>query len=269
MDKKFWEIVLVVVLTGCSTVSSSSTTYRVAVVGDSISAGINSELSIQRPTVGWVQMFTEQAGERNLAHDFAFKSLFGADAQLLNLARPGSKFSDWLKQELFQTIVTAQPDFLIVMLGGNDLWAQIQDGVWSEAEQNRLEGLMNQFFERLGRDLPQVKGLVIGYYDLFDGQSSLLPQNLSHLRGLSEWTIRANNLLKKQSEQRGWSFLDIREKFLGHGYARHLGQQGLEPPYFRMPLSQFDIHPNTAGHQAIAEEVSQVLLRNPPRSKAP
>ncbi len=261
MDRHFAWGLVIVLLSCTSAANTTDAAWRVAVVGDSISAGINSERSIQRPTVGWVHMFTENAGADNLAADFAFRSLFGSNARLTNLAKPGSRLRDWIQPTLFDTIVPTRPDYIIVLLGGNDLWAQVQDGTWSETEQERLAGDMERFFDKLAGAFPLARVLVIGYYDLFDGQSSRLPDNFRHLRGLSEWTLRANEILARKAQDRGWWYLDILIPFTGHGYARHLGGEALEPPFFRMPLSQFDIHPNTAGHRALAEEVSQFFLR--------
>lgn len=254
--------VLALILASCTSAGPSSPpSPRVAVVGDSISAGINSELSIQRPTIGWVHMLTQNAGRDNLVPDFSFRSLFGPEATLVNLSKPGSRFRDWIRAELFESIVQARPNYVIVLLGGNDLWAQIQDGIWSEAEQEQLARDRDRFFEKLAASLPDARVLVIGYYDLFDGQSSRLPDQLRHLRGLSDWTRAANDQIAEGALKRNWWYLDILLPFQGHGYARLLGGEALDPPYFRMPLSQFDIHPNTAGHRALAEEVSQFFLR--------
>lgn len=246
----------------CQTLEPSANEgMRVVVVGDSVSAGVNSDSTARAPAPGWVAMFTERAGSDSLAPDFAFQSLFGPGAGLINLARSGSRVVDWMEPAWLERVVASRPDVLVVMLGANDLLEMAADGAWTDVERGILTERVERFFDLLRNRFPETRVLVIGYYDPFDGLSQRLPSWLGVPAGFSGWLEALNRILESGARGRGWWYLDLAIPFRGHGYSRELGEVGLEPPYVRLPLASWDIHPNTAGHRAIAEEVSQFLLR--------
>lgn len=238
---------------------------RVAVLGDSVSHGLNISLHPHKPSFGWVQ-FWQGLGEPGLglsplSADETVQGLLGPQAYVRNFARAGSKISDWVADRWLAPVLAFAPRNLIVLIGGNDLLAAVQDGDFTEADQEGLARSLNRLFDKLAAGLPDTQVLVLGYYDLFDGFSERLPFVAARLRGLSLWTAQANQALEDAARARGWAYHDLGPAFRHHAYGSDLGDPDSRPEaYFRRPLAGgYDIHPNTAGHRALAQQVSAAL----------
>lgn len=228
---------------------------RVNIVGDSISAGINPQES---GSYGWVQMLYGKVGTYE-----SIDSIFPG-IEKYNHAISGSKASDWAVPSYtgMANLVDSQPDLVFVLIGGNDFLAYIADGEFSQTEQNQLYDDIKDILLIL-KNLPSEPAIIlINYYDLFDGVSHNLPSAFQPFRVFSEEVITGNQILEDAASEQGVYYIDtIYSRFMGHCYGREFGaDESYEPPYVALPaIPNFDIHPVTAGHEALYEEVFHFL----------
>jgi hypothetical protein len=114
---------------------------------------------------------------------------------------------------------------------------------------------------------------MVNYYDPFDGLSDNLTGSLAALRYTSTGALLGNELMRQIAEERGCFFVGgVADAFLHHCYGAELGDTDhLSPDYVATPLvPNFDLHPVTAGHEAIYDQVIRMLrvLKGPGVARA-
>ncbi len=228
------------------------------VVGDSISYGINPE----EGTYGWVQMIMgEGGGTYPPAQSTTLYSLWPS-ITAYNTAASGSRASDWAANNysLLSTVMGHHPDLVVVMIGGNDFIAYSADGNVTTAEYQEYQENLNIILDTLKTLSPQPVILLVNYHDLFDGYSQSLPLTGYAYRKMSETVVNGNQIIGDAAALKDCIPVDIYQPFFHHCYGGSLGDtQHFLPDYVKTPLTDFDIHPSTAGHRVIYQTVFQAL----------
>jgi lysophospholipase L1-like esterase len=242
---------------GCSD-AAPATVFRIAVVGDSISDGVNPAVSPQKN--GWVQMIAA-GGSRHAALKAVWEN-----SVVTNYSISGSTAAQWNSQAYLAGVVAAAPDMAVVYLGGNDVLAALQAGGYGPAQAAALSNNILGILAKLKAGGAGDRLVVIGYYDLFDGSSGALsgiPQ-LAQYSNMSAIVREGNTMLSNIARTRGALFIAVLDEFHGHAYGGELGGVAASPAYFRRPLSAFDIHPVTAGHEKLADLVIEGMKEPAP-----
>jgi hypothetical protein len=132
--------------------------------------------------------------------------------------------------------------------------------VYTEAEKEEFRTNLITIVQKLRNNTPAPEIVMVNYYDFFDGFSTGLPPAYAAYRAFSAAVVEGSRRIEGTAFSNGCFFTDIYNPFLHHGYGAELGDtQHLSPDFLRTPLSAFDIHPVTAGHDAIREQVWQSL----------
>jgi len=110
MNNNFFSLLIVILsVSGCAVSSDMATQveskFRVAVFGDSISAGINAEINIQRPSSGWVDYWMDYP----LSSDLSPVSIFGEGAGVRNFSWQGTRIPQWIPDEALEPVLAYQP----------------------------------------------------------------------------------------------------------------------------------------------------------------
>ncbi len=136
------------------------------------------------------------------------------------------------------------------------------DGSVSDSEWESLRNNINGIITQLKNKNSNIKIVVCGYYDLFDGASKFLAGNplFGHFAEMSNITVAGNDILSDVASKTSSSYINIYDSFFNHAYGSELGSpSALQPSYVITPITSFDIHPVTAGHQKIYEKVYEGL----------
>jgi len=225
------------------------------VVGDSISAGVNPDYTSNN---GWVHMLFGYLGSYDTIQDL------WPGIVKYNSSVSGSKASDWAKENYFSMteLVGHNPDLVVVFIGGNDFLIYCADGKVTDTEKNEYKKNLRTIIDKLKAIPAKPFIIVVGYYDLFDGFSENLPSFYSNYRIISQLTIEGNQIIGDVAREKGCEFVGaVYTDFMHHCYGEDLGDTNhLTPDYMDMPLLiNFDIHPVTAGHEAIYRIVYEKL----------
>jgi lysophospholipase L1-like esterase len=226
------------------------------VVGDSISAGVNPDDGIY----GWVHMLF---GEGTPPKENTIDDLFPGITKH-NSAISGSTAKQWAvtNPNYLLTVLNHHPDLVVVYIGGNDfLWDYCLDGQFTQAEIDEYTNNLRIIINTLQTNIPSPDIILITYYDLFDGESENLPSTFEHYRIVSEGTIIGDSVISQVASEKGCRLVDIYDDFMYHCYGVDVGGSiHYSPDYVDRPLiPDFDIHPNTDGHNKIYEEVFAML----------
>ncbi|MBE7559661.1 SGNH/GDSL hydrolase family protein [bacterium] len=225
---------------------------RLAVLGDSVNYGVNPDYD---PVVhGWTHMLLGVGGDPfPPTREATLHSLWPGMAAL-NASVSGSTAVQWAagNSPYMNSVLAFQPDLAIVLLGGWDVINFMADGTITTAEKNQLFSSLSTIVARLETLDPPPYIILLTYYDLMDGYSQSLPLIYGRYRPLSPMTLEGNAFIRQLASERGCGVVDVYPAFLHHCYGRQFGDPTpLEPPYVRLPVSNLDIHPNTAGHEQI------------------
>lgn len=260
-------VVLVVLALALFPLSATARDYQVFdVVGDSISAGVNAGCG---ELYGWVDMLWGEAGCGQSAPTNTIYTLWPT-ITVYNSAVGGSTAKDWAWQQpsYLQGVSNHHPDLVVVFIGGNDGLAYSADGVYTAEEKEEFRTNLISIVTQLRQNTPVPEILMVNYYDFFDGFSTGLPPAYAAYRAMSAAVVEGNRMIEGTAFSNGCFFTDVYNSCLHHGYGAELGDtQHLSPDYFRTPLSSFDVHPVTAGHDEIREQVWGTLaeLKEIPR----
>jgi len=259
---------LLIVFAATNTAGREYETFDI--VGDSISFGVNPECLLQ---YGWAQMLFGSSGCGQSAMTQTIYTLW-PDIEAYNTAWPGSKASDWADPNytFTKTVLAHDPDLVVVWIGGNDGLDYAADGVYTEKELGEYRTNLTTIIQILRSNAPPPEIIVCNYYDLFDGYSANLPAGYEAYRALSPATVTGNEMIRSVAESNGCFYVDIYTPLFHHAYGEEIGDTGhLSPDYFDTPLANLDIHPNTAGHQAVYQALYQTLqhLKNMPTLQSP
>lgn len=248
-------LILATACLGLWSLPASARDYSVCdVVGDSISAGVNPGCG---ELYGWVDMLGGEAGCGQPAPTQTIYTLWPT-VTVYNSAVSGSTAKDWAWQQpsYLAAVSNHHPDLVVVLIGGNDGLAYAADGVYTEAEKEEFRTNLITIVQKLRNNTPAPEIVMVNYYDFFDGLSTNLPPAYSAYRAFSAAVIEGSRRIEGTATSNGCFFTDIHGPMLHHGYGAELGDtQHLSPDFFRTPLSAFDIHPVTAGHEEIRRQV--------------
>ena len=240
---------------GSGSSSSSGTSFthtnRVAVIGDSISFGINPEAG----TNGWVHILSNNSG-----------SIWADTACVIgNFAISGDTAAGWNNTGKIQPVIDFHPDIVIVFIGANDLFGYLSDGVFDSSEKTALSNNYYGIINKVTNGASNAQLVIVNYYDLFDGQSSIITNNpmyssYFYLSNFSAYTVEGNTMFGNFATNLGAKIVNNYTGFMNHCYGQAIGGSGhVSPDYVRMPIIYYDIHPITAGHQLIFSNVLNVL----------
>ena len=227
------------------------------VVGDSISAGVNPD---EIGNAGWVHLLFGEYGSQRMI-DELFTGI-----QKNNSAVSGSTAEKWADEAegLMDALLNRQPELVVVMIGGNDYILYGMDGDMTAAEFAIFRQNVSAIIDRLQALNPTPQILLVNYYDLFDGLSQNLPSIYSVYSGMSQDVVTGNQILAEVAEEKGCIYVDgVYDDFMHHCYGAALGDNAhLQPDYVNLPIiPNFDIHPVTAGHEVIYQNVYNALRK--------
>lgn len=242
-------VLLVFTAYGCDETTDPAVTTRIAVIGDSISDGVNPQTS---PTkYGWVHMISS-GGSKNST----LRSIWSG-AGVNNFSVSGSTAAQWNSTSWLAGAALYDPHITVVYIGGNDVLNAVNSGGFDAAAAATLSNNINGIVVKMKTDVTNTRIVLIGYYDLFDNLSG----NLSGVSGFSQYStmsghvVTGNTMISNIARFHNAVYVPVREPFLGHAYGEDLGGTGIDPEYFRRPIDQFDIHPITSGHEKLADLV--------------
>lgn len=221
------------------------------VVGDSISAGVNPGCG----TYGWVHMLLGQTNCGQALTSQILTNLWpGITAYNSAISGSTARQWAWASPSYLQTVSNHHPDLVVVFIGGNDGLGYAADGSYSVLEQGEFRTNLTMILQKLRSFSPPPEIIVANYYDLFDGFSSNLPPFYATYTNLSAAVREGNRMIEEIAFSNGCFHVDVYSEFMHHCYGAELGDTNhLSPDYVRTPISAFDIHPVTAGHNAIRE----------------
>lgn len=222
---------------------------RIAVIGDSLSDGVNPETAPQK--LGWVHML-DKGGEKHAALQKLWKK-----TDIRNYSISGSTAGQWNSEAYLAKAIAGKPHVAVVYLGANDVLHAIHGRGFTEATLLALSNDITGILVRLKAGVPGVRLLLIEHYDLFDGQSPRLAGNpaFQKFAGMSDIVRRGNVMLATIAAAQGAVLVPLAGRFRHHAYGAGPGGLALLPSFFRRPLSLFDIHPVTEGYRALADQV--------------
>lgn len=269
-------IVISIVISGCMNNESKSTQdnktqttqekYRIAVISGSISEGFNPDYSKTTATYGWVQMITGNGG--NGYPEPKTNNIYSLyeNVELKNFSEHGITAGEWNNSTKLDAVYEFNPNIIIVYLGANDFFGALSsEGVFSEADKNKLEKNLSDIIEKLRLKFPTVEIIMPNYFDLMDGLSKKIDPNgaAKKFQNISEYISNINeNIIKKIAVNNNCIYIDINSKFYGHCYGRFFNSGFVENSSYVYTINfpaEFDIHPNTKGHEVIYEEVYNIL----------
>lgn len=237
-------------------ISANAKDYqKLDIVGDSISHGVNPAVG---DNSGWAQMMTGEYGSEATVYQI------WPGISVNNQAVSGSRASDWAGSGYapMLSVIAHKPDLAVVYIGGNDLLAYAIDGQLTETEKTAFRTNLRTIINTLQAITPPPDIIMVNYYDLFDGYSANLPLLFSSYRIASEGIIAGNQIIKDVADEKGCFLIDnIYSLFMHHAYGGELGDTGhISPDYVRTPIINFDIHPVTAGHRVIYQQIYNKFL---------
>jgi lysophospholipase L1-like esterase len=219
--------------------SAAQTEQMYLALGDSIPAGLLASLPTER---GFPALLRDLMESERLASEAP------ANVDLINLAEPGEtietfrdegQLSDALSE--IEAASNGHLQTVTLTIGGNNilsLWEATADE--REAELERFRTAYAEVINDLASALDEHDAdvVVTTYYDLTDGDPEV--------EGSNAWWLRQfNEVIANTAQEAGFTVADIASTFRGQ-------------------ISEFtwfpaDIHPNNAGHRAIARAIWQEL----------
>ena len=248
-------ILLLLVLVPLACNEPGTPPVRIAVIGDSLSDGVNPETAPRK--LGWVQLL-DKGGEKHAA----LRALWPR-TELRNYSISGSTAGQWNSEAYLAKAIGGKPHVAVVYLGANAVLHAIHGRGFTGATLLALSNDISGILTRLKAGVPGVRLVLIEHYDLFDGQSARLADNPAFRKyaGMSDIVRRGNALLAGIAAAQGALLVPLAGPFRHHAYGAGPGGLALLPSYFRRPLSLFDIHPVTEGYRALADQVLAALRR--------
>lgn len=271
---------LALTITGCfNDGDKEENKVKIAVIGDSISDGCNPELStsaeMYAKRYGYAQMLE---GKKYEGIDTPAKTIYNIwnNAEYRNFSITGSKASEWNMDSStstkwhtwdkeFQKVLDFNPDIAVIYLGANDIFEYVyNDGVVTPDELSDLSTNLKGIVDKLKSKNDKIKIVIVGYYDLFDGYSLALSastvDSFKIFKDMSAITVAGNKVLSDLATLEGAVYVDNYSTFMNHCYGIFLGNTNASPSlYVTNSINTFDIHPVTAGHKIIYQNVYSTL----------
>ncbi len=279
-------MMMLFILTNCTIAPGSSGTSgpapvyghtnRVAVIGDSISAGINSDYFLQgktNATYGWVDMLNGEGYTGIPAPDPNIHAIWPDTLVILNnYAGSGLTAVYWNNSSVLAPVISFNPDIIIVFIGANDVLNSVRDkshpGIIPDSDMIALTNNIGGILDKLTNSLTNARLALIDYYDFLDGRSRDLTNSstlsmFNYFSNMSEYTTNGNLMMSNLALGYGAKFIDIYPGFLNHCYGSLLGGSHSLPDFVNFGLYTFtnyiDPHPTTAGHGNIFVTVLNVI----------
>ena len=192
---------------------------RIAVIGDSISAGGSASVTVRQPPM--MPPYDRLVLER-------LRKQYGGDIQLVNLAK-GGQVTEWALTQV-PLIIDQKPDLVIVAFGMNDGSGRIKPERFGEAHEKLLEGVR--------KGLPDADFILV-----------------SPIHGNPEWTGSAPDLYPKYLETlkgfqgAGIAVADVTTPF---------GEMLALKSYADLTVNGVN-HPNDFGHRLYADVIYGLL----------
>lgn len=218
-------------------------------LGDSFSAGVGTGRD-------------DMAGPPCLRSSAAYAPLWASrhDTHLTFLACSGAKISDVLRSQIPK--IPRDASLITVTMGGNDTGfssvlltcslAQRDDTCRTAVRVGRVAAVTTMPVQLVAaltvvrREAPHASIIVLGYPRLFEpGPCSDLVPSEYRRKVLNEGADLLNNTLSKVSRSMGARFVDVRERFAGHGVCAANGQAWINGP----GQGRDSYHPNLAGYE--------------------
>jgi lysophospholipase L1-like esterase len=207
-------------------------------MGDSIPFGLSASLPDRR---GYPAILRGLMEAQRRASDTP------GSVELINIAEPGETVQSFIDDGQLQTaleLIEENRDDLrtvTLSLGGNDilaLWGM--PGIERETDLERFEQAFVQVIDQIAGTLDgtEVDVVVTTYYDLTEGDRDVSGSD-------SWWLARFNSVIREVTGEAGFQVVDLDDVFRG---------EILELTWFPA-----DIHPNNAGHRAIAGAIWRTL----------
>ena len=271
---------LALTITGCfNDGDKEENKVKIAVIGDSISDGCDPELStsaeMYAKRYGYAQMLE---GKKYEGIDTPAKTIYNIwnNAEYRNFSITGSKASEWNMDSStstkwhtwdkeFQKVLDFNPDIAVIYLGANDIFEYVyNDGVVTPDELSDLSTNLKGIVDKLKSKNDKIKIAIVGYYDLFDGYSLALSastvDSFKIFKDISAITVAGNKVLSDLATLEGAVYVDNYSTFMNHCYGIFLGNTNASPSlYVTNSINTFDIHPVTAGHKIIYQNVYSTL----------
>lgn len=228
------------------------------VIGDSISAGVNPG----SPGFGWVNMLFGESSGSFPARTNTIDTLWPG-IQKTNSAVSGSTAADWAADwgGRLSEVKNRRSDLIVIFIGGNDFLSNLTDGFVSPSELEQYRKDLTSIITNLQDNIPVPDLVISSYYDLFDGLSTNLSAGHLINTNASSATVNGNQVIREIALSNNcWFVSGIHPAFLHHGYGEEIGDtQHLLPDFLHTPLTNFNVHPVTAGHNAICNEIYHQL----------
>ncbi|MGH3820201.1 MAG: SGNH/GDSL hydrolase family protein, partial [Pseudonocardiaceae bacterium] len=196
----------------------------------------------------------------------SYPSLWAAERRLARFefaACSGARTADVLANQI--AALQSTTDLVTITIGGNDVGfgpvlqtctvAQSDRTCFgavdaAEAfERSVLPGRLARTYAAIRRAAPRARVIVLGYPRLFDLAPSCadpLVPNLARRNKLNQGADKLNTVIQKAaSQQSGFSFIDVRGRFAGHGVCS--AQPWINGP--SAPISIGPYHPNQMGYR--------------------
>src|SRR5690349_1839138 len=187
------------------------------VVGDSISEGVNPDLS---PTnYGWVDMLFGYGGGALPPSKSSTIYTLWSGITVYNDAHSGSRAIDWAADtnSWLTTVRNHHPDLVVVYIGGNDFLFYGIDGMISTTEQDQYRNNLRSIVSTLQSNT-SVPDIVLGnYYDLFDGFSPSVSTSSTY-QAFSYSVVTLNQIIQQVALEKGCYQVPIYTDFFHHCY---------------------------------------------------
>ncbi len=242
------------VVAAAVTACSSPTSYDVVNLGDSFSAGIGSgevtSLSVRPHCLqGDGPNHISELDAHPQATVLVDAACSGLDSAGISAVLDEAMVSDAL----------SRADVVTLTIGGNDLaWVQTIVACSTFSSEDLCEVALRQTAARIGTaadaasdTLAQIataspgRVVVLGYPHLLDPQPRRLPISPGRALQLNRMTDQLNAALRHAAEASGATFVDVTDRFAGHGL-------GSEDPWINLDMDNLgatgNLHPNRHGY---------------------
>lgn len=237
---------------------------RVIYLGDSITAGVGaSDESLRYTSL----LAEDSSSDWSDWADYDLETLFGP-LEVVDVSVPGATTTS-LKNDQLPDLTTQIGDVasgetvVVITIGGNDmqramlpmLRASDKDAAYEKEIGPVIEnlGIIADYFQDSVRFPDGAKLFVTNVYEPTDGQGQAGTCFFGvDIRTVLPYLERANREMRELGEERGFSVVDLRGHFKGHGH-RH-DKTDMEPYDAADPTLWLDpdcIHPNDRGHHEI------------------
>ena len=167
------------------------------------------------------------------------------------------------------TALDSDTDLVTVTIGGNDIgWSSTVGAclLGTDAQcagslqltrakvSTVLPGLLDTVYGQIAAAAPHAHVLVVGYPRLFSPEyGAFLFASPADQTALNDGADLLNGVLRTAAERRGFAFVDVTKRFVGHGV-------NAPEPFLLGPFDPAALHPNAAGYEAYTSAVTAAVV---------